>query len=203
MNRQSLGIRRSYINETRRIALELLDCNQQTLVFANNRLATELLVTYLRDACDNGRLPTESVRGYRGGYLPRERREIEKRLRAGEIRAVVATNALELGIDLRALLMDAVVMAGYPGTIAFDVAKRVSGTRGETEYGVARDPGCIQRAGGPIRGQSIRNICLIASPEHARTSIRIISKFCSTSRLKCAAFELPAAHASRRAVRAA
>ncbi|HVV46970.1 MAG TPA: DEAD/DEAH box helicase, partial [Bryobacteraceae bacterium] len=98
VNRQ-LGIRRSYINETRRLALELLDCRQQTLVFANNRLATEILVTYLKDACDKGRLPTESVRGYRGGYLPRERREIEKRLRAGEIRAVVATNALELGID--------------------------------------------------------------------------------------------------------
>ena len=54
VNRQ-LGIRRSYINETRRIALELLDCNQQTLVFANNRLATEILVTYLKDACDKGR----------------------------------------------------------------------------------------------------------------------------------------------------
>ena len=115
VNRQ-LGIRRSYINETRRIAQELLDHNQQTLVFANNRLATEILVTYLKDACDKGRIPTESVRGYRGGYLPRERREIEQRLRSGDIRAVVATNALELGIDVGSL--DAVVMAGYPGTIA-------------------------------------------------------------------------------------
>ena len=121
VNRQ-LGIRRSYINETRRIALELLDCNQQTLVFANNRLATEILVTYLKDACDNGRLPTESVRGYRGGYLPRERREIEKRLRSGDIRAVVATNALELGIDVGSL--DAVVMAGYPGHDRFHLAAR-------------------------------------------------------------------------------
>ncbi len=115
VNRQ-LGIRRSYLNESRRLALDLMDQGQQTLVFTNNRLATEVLLTYLKDACDKGRLPTDSVRGYRGGYLPRERREIEKRLRSGNIRAVVATNALELGIDVGSL--DAVVMAGYPGTIA-------------------------------------------------------------------------------------
>ena len=66
----------------------------QTLVFANSRLATEVLVTYLKDACDRGPTPKETVRGYRGGYLPRERRDIERRLRDGEIRAVVATNAL-------------------------------------------------------------------------------------------------------------
>ena len=78
VNRQ-LGIRRSYINETRRIALEFIERKLQTLVFANNRLATEVLVTYLKDACDSGRFPTESVRGYRGGYLPRERREIERK----------------------------------------------------------------------------------------------------------------------------
>ena len=85
-------------------------------MFANNRLATEVLVTYLKDACDRGPMPSDTVRGYRGGYLPRERREIERKLRDGEIRAVVATNALELGIDIGSL--DAVVMAGYPGTIA-------------------------------------------------------------------------------------
>jgi DEAD/DEAH box helicase domain-containing protein len=106
---KALGIRRSYLNETRRMARELLDRGQQTLVFANSRLATEILLTYLKD-------DYSGVRGYRGGYLPKERREIESQLRDGNIRAVVATNALELGIDIGSL--DAVVMAGYPGTIA-------------------------------------------------------------------------------------
>ena len=99
VNRQ-LGIRRSYLHETRRIATEFIERHQQTLVFANSRLATEVLLKYLRDACERGPFPGEMVRGYRGGYLPRERREIERKLRDGEIRAVVATNALELGIDI-------------------------------------------------------------------------------------------------------
>src|SRR5260370_11719408 len=71
VNRQ-LGIRRSYINETRRIALEFIERDQQTLVFANNRLATDILLTYLKDACDRGPLPAETVRGYRGGDPPQE-----------------------------------------------------------------------------------------------------------------------------------
>src|SRR5579862_334620 len=93
---RALGIRRSYLNETRRIARELLDRGQQTLVFANSRLATEVLLTYLKD--DHA-----GVRGYRGGYLPKERREIERKLRDGDIRAVVSTSALELGIDIGSL----------------------------------------------------------------------------------------------------
>src|SRR5260370_1308207 len=97
VNRQ-LGIRRSYLNETRRIATEFIERHQQTLVFANSRLATEVLLKYLRDACERGPLPGDTVRGYRGGYLPRERREIERKLRDGEIRAVVATNADSLEI---------------------------------------------------------------------------------------------------------
>ena len=115
VNRQ-LGIRRGYLQESKRLALEFIDRDQQTLVFANNRLATEVLVTYLKDACERKPMGAGAVRGYRGGYLPKERREIERKLRDGEIRAVVATNALELGIDIGSL--DAVVMAGYPGTIA-------------------------------------------------------------------------------------
>ncbi len=115
VNRQ-LGIRRSYLHESRRIALDAIERGQQTLVFANNRLATEILVTYLKDAVEKGPTAQGLIRGYRGGYLPKERREIEAKLRSGEIRGVVATNALELGVDIGSL--DAVVLAGYPGTIA-------------------------------------------------------------------------------------
>ena len=176
VNRQ-LGIRRSYLNETRRIAKELLDRGQQTLVFANSRLATELLLTYLKD-------DHQGVRGYRGGYLPKERREIERKLREGNIRAVVATNALELGIDIGSL--DAVVMAGYPGTIA----------------------STWQRAGRAGRRQTASLAVLVASsapldqyiiehpeyfferpPEHAYINPDNLEIL--LSHLKCAAFELP------------
>ena len=180
VNRQ-LGIRRGYLNETRRIARELIDRGEQTLVFANSRLATEVLLTYLKD--DHPGLH-QCVRGYRGGYLPRERREIERKLRDGEIRAVVATNALELGIDIGSL--DAVVMAGYPGSIA----------------------STWQRAGRAGRRQSASLAVLVASsapldqyiiehpeyffdrpPEHARINADNLEIL--MNHLKCAAFELP------------
>ena len=183
VNRQ-LGIRRSYINETRRIALELIDAKQQTLVFANNRLATEILVTYLKDAFDKGRIPTESVRGYRGGYLPRERREIEKRLRSGDIRAVVATNALELGIDVGSL--DAVVMAGYPGTIAstWQRAGR-AGRRNTSSLAI------MVASSAPIDQYVVEHpeFLFERSPEHAYVNPDNLEIL--LNHLKCAAFELP------------
>ena len=183
VNRQ-LGIRRSYIGETRRIALELLDCHQQTLVFANNRLATEILVTYLKDACDKGRLPTESVRGYRGGYLARERREIEKRLRSGDIRAVVATNALELGIDVGSL--DAVVMAGYPGTIASTWQR--AGRAGRRNTGSLA---IMVASSAPVDQYVVEHpeYLFERSPEHAYVNADNLEIL--LNHLKCAVFELP------------
>ena len=185
VNRQ-LGIRRSYINETRRMAMDLIDNGQQTLVFANNRLATELLVTYLKDACDSGRLPSDSVRGYRAGYLPRERREIEKRLRAGNIRAVVATNALELGIDVGSL--DAVVMAGYPGTIAslWQRSGR-AGRRNTASLAV------MIASSAPLDQYVVEHPEYLfgRSPEQACVNPDNLEVL--LSHLKCAAFELPIA----------
>ena len=116
MVNRNLGIRRSYINEATRVAKELLARKLQTIVFANSRLHTEVLLTYLQQANPPKPGQAEPVRGYRGGYLPGERREIERGLREGRIRGVVTTNALELGIDIGSL--DACVMAGYAGSIA-------------------------------------------------------------------------------------
>src|ERR1700692_362951 len=113
---RALGIRRSYINESARVAQEFLKHELQTMVFANSWLHTELLLTYLQQANPQPPGKAETVRGYRGGYLPNERREIERGLRDGRIRGVVTTSAMELGIDVCSL--DTVVMTGYPGTIA-------------------------------------------------------------------------------------
>ena len=183
VNRQ-LGIRRSYISESRRIALEFIERNLQTLVFANSRLATEVLVTYLKDACDHGPTAKETVRGYRGGYLPRERREIERRLRDGEIRAVVATNALELGIDIGSL--DAVVMAGYPGTIAssWQRAGR-AGRRQGTSAAV------LVASSAPLDQYIVEHPDFFfgRSPEHAYINPENLEIL--MAHLKCAAFELP------------
>src|SRR5581483_5941805 len=110
MANRNLGIRRSYINEATRVAKEILARRLQTIVFANSRLHTEVLLTYLQQANPPEPGQPETIRGYRGGYLPKERREIERGLRDGRILGVVATNALELGIDVGSL--DACVMAG-------------------------------------------------------------------------------------------
>ncbi len=117
---QQLGIRRSYLAETRRVAAEFIRRKLQIIVFAQSRLTTEILTTYLKDDFDGPPGTRDQIRGYRGGYLPQRRREIEKGLREGSVRAVVSTNALELGIDIGAL--DVCVMAGLPGHDCGDMA---------------------------------------------------------------------------------
>ena len=93
----ALGIRRAYTLETTRIAERFLRADVQTAVFARARLTTEVLLGYVRDGVEGAGGDPQAIRGYRGGYLPLERREIEQGLRAGTVKGVVATNALELG----------------------------------------------------------------------------------------------------------
>ena len=111
-----LGVRAGALGLVRRAALAFLRAERQTIVFARARTTVELLLTGLREALHEGRGPAAKVRGYRGGYLPTERRAIEQGLRRGEVLGVVSTNALELGIDIGR--MDAAILAGYPGSIA-------------------------------------------------------------------------------------
>jgi DEAD/DEAH box helicase domain-containing protein len=178
---RALGIRRGYLNETRRIARELIDRGQQTLVFANSRLATEVLLTYLKDEHPG---TSASIRGYRGGYLPKERREIERKLRDGEIRAVVATNALELGIDIGSL--DAVVMAGYPGTIASTWQRAGRAGRRQTS-----SMAVMVASSAPLDQYIVEHpeYFFDRSPEHAQINPDNLEIL--ISHLKCAAFELP------------
>jgi DEAD/DEAH box helicase domain-containing protein len=183
---RNLGIRRSYLNESTRVAKELLARRLQTIVFANSRLHTEVLLTYLQQANPPQPGHADPVRGYRGGYLPGERREIECGLREGGVRGVVATNALELGIDIGSL--DACVMAGYAGSIAstWQRAGR-AGRRHGTSCAV------LVASSAPLDQFIVRHpeYFFGRSPEHAFVqpdNLEIL-----VNHLKCAAFELPIA----------
>lgn len=126
---KSLGLRKSSLLESVRLAGELINSNVPTVVFARSRRSVEIILSYLQggltpdSSIETPLIPYESlpsprslVRGYRSGYLPSQRREIEKGLRDGSIKTVVATNALELGIDIGGL--GAAILVGYPGTVA-------------------------------------------------------------------------------------
>jgi DEAD/DEAH box helicase domain-containing protein len=181
---QQLGIRRSYLAETRRVASEFLKRQLQLIVFAQSRLATEILTTYLKDDFDRVPGSPEQIRGYRGGYLPQRRREIEKGLREGSVRAVVSTNALELGIDIGAL--DVCVMAGYPGTIAATWQR--AGRAGRRS---SRSAAVLVGSSAPLDQFVIRHPSYFfdASPEHAL--INADNLHILVDHVKCAAFELP------------
>ena len=183
VNRQ-LGIRRGVIPETRAITEMLLKCGIQTITFARSRLTVEVLTRYLKDVVRDPLGNAGRVRGYRGGYLPTQRREIERGLRAGEVDAVVSTNALELGIDIGAL--DACVLCGYPGTIAsaWQQAGR-AGRRKSTSI-------VFFIAGSSALDQYIvshPDYFLHQSPEHAL--VNPDNLYILLSHFKCAAFELP------------
>ena len=110
------GARGSALTLAQRWALPFIRAGRQTIVFARSRTAVEVVLTGLRETLREHHGPRTRVRGYRGGYLPTERRAIEAGLRDGEVMGVVSTNALELGVDIGRL--DVSVLAGYPGSIA-------------------------------------------------------------------------------------
>ena len=110
------GSRGSTLTLANRWALPFLRAGRQTIVFGRSRVTVEILLTGLREALREGFGPRSRIRGYRGGYLPTERRSIERGLRDGEVLGVVATNALELGVDIGRL--DVAILAGYPGSVA-------------------------------------------------------------------------------------
>jgi len=179
-----LGIRASYVKTAVRLTADLVRSQVPTLVFGQSRNTVEVMLKYLRDRLEADRIDPDLIVAYRGGYLADTRRRIEQGLRDGNVRCVVATNALELGIDIGSL--DAVVCAGYPGNVAglwqrfgrggrregSSLSLLVTSSRPLDQY-VANDPSFV--LGAPI--------------EHARIdpdNVEIL-----VSHLKCAAFELP------------
>ncbi len=183
MNKE-LGIRRSYLSEARRVASEFLKRHLQVIVFCQSRLSTEILTTYLKEDFDRTPGGGDAIRGYRGGYLPKRRREIEQGLREGAVRAVVSTNALELGLDIGAL--DAAVLAGYPGTIASTWQRA-----GRAGRRTGRSAAVMVASSAPIDQFVVRHPSYFfdASPEHALVNpdnLHIL-----LDHVKCAAFELP------------
>lgn len=113
LTNEELGIREGLLVTSEKFMSLLMNKRVQTLVFCRTRRFVEILLREIRNLTNT---PINRVRGYRSGYLKAERREIEKGLKSGEILAAVATNALELGVDIGGV--DAVLLPGYPGTIS-------------------------------------------------------------------------------------
>lgn len=181
---RALGIRRSSVLEASGLASELIRSGVHTIVFTRARTTAEVLLTYLREALPSKLGTPNAIRGYRGGYLPNQRREIEAGLRSGEIRGVVSTNALELGVDIGSL--DAAVMTGYPGTIAS--AWQQAGRAGRRESVSA----AILVASSSPLDQFIVNhpeFFFEGSPENGL--INPDNLLIVVNHIKCAAFELP------------
>jgi DEAD/DEAH box helicase domain-containing protein len=178
------GARGSALTLANRWALPFLRAGRQTIVFGRSRVAVEILLTGLRETLREGFGPRSRIRGYRGGYLPTERRSIERGLRDGEVLGVVATNALELGVDIGRL--DASILAGYPGSVAatwqqFGRAGRRSGT----------SVAVLVASASPVDQYVVHHpeFLLDGAPEEARLDPDNLHVL--LAHLRAAAFELP------------
>ena len=178
------GLRRNALEEARRIAKQVCGPGHQTIFFCNRRTAVEVLTRYLKEGARQLGLEPDEVRGYRGGYLPDLRREVERDLREGKVRVVVTTNALELGVDIGSL--DVCVLVGYPGTQA-SFWQRVgrAGRRGRTSLAVM-----IARSDPVDQYLCSRPEYLFDAPRE-RLGLDPDSPVILSEQLKCAAFELP------------
>jgi len=181
---KELGIRRSVIKEARAVAKRFIGAGLPTIVFAKTRSRVELLTTYLRRDLEALGMDPNLVRGYRGGYLPQERREIERDLREGRILGVVSTNALEMGIDIGRLRV--CIMAGYPGSIASTWQQ--SGRAGRQD---APSAVVLLASSEPVDQFIIQHPAYFfgASPELGLVNPDNVSIL--SSHVQCAAFELP------------
>ena len=183
INRQ-LGIRAGSLPTTRDIAARLVRAGVQSIVFARSRLAVEVLVRYAKDIVRDPLGNAGRVRGYRGGYLPTLRREIERELRAGNVDLVVSTNALELGIDIGQL--DACVMCGYPGTIASTWQQAGRAGRRSNESLMI-----LVASSNPLDQYIIGHPGYFFGQSPERAFINPDNLYILLNHLKCAAYELP------------
>jgi DEAD/DEAH box helicase domain-containing protein len=181
---QELGLRRSAVLEAVRLGNQLLNHDAQTIIFARSRQTVELIFSYLQQSRPLDRLGGATLRSYRGGYLPGVRREIERGLREGIVRGVVATNALELGVDIGQ--MAASVMVGYPGNIA--ATWQQAGRAGRT---TATSLALMVASAAPIDQYLAHHPSWFfgRSPEHGL--VNPDNLIILTHHLRCAAFELP------------
>jgi DEAD/DEAH box helicase domain-containing protein len=179
-----LGIRAPYLGEASKLATRFLKRKVATIVFCQSRLSTEVVLASIKKGVEDKTGDSGIVRGYRGGYLPLRRREVEQGLRSGDVLGVVSTSALELGIDIGHL--DVAVLAGYPGTIAsmWQQAGRAGRRTGESAAVMVATSSPMDQylAAHP-------DYLFGASPEHAR--INPENPFILINHVKCAAFELP------------
>ncbi len=179
-----LGIRASARSQTTRIARHAVRLGLKSILFARSRLMVEVLTKYLKDVFDKDPRKPPRVLAYRGGYLPTQRRNAERKLRKGEVDCVVTTSALELGVDIGAL--DLCVLNGYPGSIA-STWQRLgrAGRRLRPSLGV------LVASSQPLDQYIVRNpeFFLGASPERAR--VHPDQLLILLDHVRCAAFELP------------
>ena len=183
VNRE-LGIRRSSVLEARQLAELFVRNSIQTIIFTRSRLIVEVLVTYLKDIFSKSLRGANSIRGYRGGYLPNQRREIERGMRSGEITGIVATNALELGIDIGSL--ETCIMCGYPGTISSTWQQ--AGRAGRKN---SMSAAVLVASSSPIDQYIINHPEYFFGKSPENGLINPDNLVILLSHIKCAAFELP------------